>query len=506
MTPLPRGHRLVLDRSVRRFSAGTVLVGGQPGRILRLSASGASLLRTLVEVGVTTDEGGELARRLVDAGMASPVPPTLPPAGAEPAGDVTVVVPVRDRPDLLDRCLASLGDAAPVVVVDDASADPGAVAAVCRRHGARLVTRVVNGGPGPARNQAIAATGGAVLAFVDSDCIAPPGWLEPLLRHFDDPEVGAVAPRIRPAGPVPADRSPTVLDRYLAARSSLDLGPEAAEVGPGRKVPYVPTAALLVRRRALDEAAIGFDPALRYGEDVDLVWRLVGAGWRVRYVPSVVVTHREPDGWGRLLARRFRYGTSAGPLSVRHPGALPIVELRTGPTIGAGLALSGRIGPAAVAVALSGAWTARRVQPFGIPPLLALRWAAEGAGWTAVGLGRAATVLTAPLLVAAIPGRGRTHRSGPPPAGAPRRGGACRPGRRGSSGRRIAVVLLVLPPAVDWWRKRPALDPFRWLAASLADDAAYAAGVWSGCLRARTLGPLLPAWRPGRRTAHRSRP
>ena len=44
------------------------------------------------------------------------------------------------------------------------------------------------------------------------------------------------------------------------------------------KVSYVPTAALLVRRAALDSVTPGggavFDPALRYGEDVDLVWRL----------------------------------------------------------------------------------------------------------------------------------------------------------------------------------------------------------------------------------------
>ena len=77
---------------------------------------------------------------------------------------------------------------------------------------------------------------------------------------------------------------------------------------PGSRVSYVPTAALLVRRSALDSVAIDdaaipapghlagpgplssrgvFDPALRYGEDVDLIWRLHDAGWRVRYEPSV---------------------------------------------------------------------------------------------------------------------------------------------------------------------------------------------------------------------------
>src|SRR2546423_1438998 len=51
--------------------------------------------------------------------------------GARGEGDVTVVVPVRDRHDELARCLAGLrGTAGPVIVVDDCSADPAAIAAI----------------------------------------------------------------------------------------------------------------------------------------------------------------------------------------------------------------------------------------------------------------------------------------------------------------------------------------------------------------------------------------
>jgi mycofactocin glycosyltransferase len=63
-------------------------------------------------------------------------------------------------------------------------------------------------------------------------------------------------------------------------------------------------------------------------------------------------------------------------------------------------------------------------------------------------------------------------------------------------GRRAAVALLVLaPPSVEWWRRRPEVGPLRWLLASIADDLAYGAGVWTGCVRSRTLGPLLPTLR-----------
>jgi GT2 family glycosyltransferase len=83
-------------------------------------------------------------------------------------------------------------------------------------------------------------------------------------------------------------------------------------MGPDRTVPYVPSAALIVR------TPVRFDETLRYGEDVDLIWRLLDQGHRVIYDPGVVVLHHEAD----VVKRRFRYGTSAAPLAARHPARL----------------------------------------------------------------------------------------------------------------------------------------------------------------------------------------
>ncbi|HEY7915961.1 MAG TPA: mycofactocin biosynthesis glycosyltransferase MftF [Acidimicrobiales bacterium] len=461
MTGLPHGFRLVLDRSVRCFRDGTVLVGGHPGRLITLTPDGVGEMETLLAGGPVSAAGHDLGRRLVDAGMAHPRA-AGPVERAAADASVTVVLPVRDRIQALDRCLASVGTGIPVVVVDDASGDPGAVAEVCRRHGARLIARTVNGGPGVARNDGVAVVGTDLVAFVDSDCTVPAEWLRQLTWMFDDPCLGAVAPRVRPdpAGP-PAVGS--ALSRFTGARSALDMGPDPSEVGPDRPVRYVPAAALVVRRAAL---AAGFDPDLRVGEDVDLVWRLLDAGWRVRYEPSAVVWHREPSSWPALLARRYQYGTSAGPLARRHPGRLAPVRLRPWPTAAVAAGLAGRPLAALALVLGHATMLARSVGRHGVPSRLAIQWSAQGAGWTLVGVGHAATMLAGPALAV----------------------GATR-------GRRVAVVaalLVLVPPAVDWWRRRPGLDPLRWATASIADDVAYGAGVWAGCLRSRSFGPLLP--------------
>lgn len=474
---LPERFGLALDRSVRTFRSGTVLVGGHPGRLVTLTAEGVAALAGLLDGRPADDSSRRLAQRLVDAGMAHPRPAMIDhesgrspgPDGTEAGStELTVVVPVHNDARALDRCLGSLRAAATVVVVDDGSDDPDAVAAVCDRRGARLIRRPVNGGPAAARNQAIEAVTTDLIAFVDADCRVTEGWLDQLLWMFEDPDIGAVAPRIRPDPTVP-NTGRWALAPFTDAHSALDLGPEPSGVDPTKRVRYVPSAALVVRRAAL-VAVGGFDPALRVGEDVDLVWRLADAGWGVRYEPSSVVFHEEPPTWSSMFARRFRYGTSAGPLSERHPGRLAPADLRLLPAVAALAASSGRYRIAAGLVAASVTLTAVRIRGHGITLGAIVRWNAASPGWAIVGMGRASTMLAGPALVAALV-RGRARRS--------------------------AAILLLVPPLVEWWRRRPLLDPLRWTLASVVDDFSYGAGVWTGCIRSRSFGPLRPRVRLG---------
>ena len=351
--PLPIGTVVDLEDDTQEIADG-VLFGGSPARVLRLSAAGVAALAELRAGPVTSVAGAVLARRLTDSGLAQPrvarpsfrreapvaaVPGVDEPVVPEPGGAaapplaVTVVVPVRDRAAELDRCLAAAGRRHPVVVVDDGSADPAALAAVCAARGAELVRREVNGGPAAARNTGLRVVGTEFVAFLDSDCVPAAEWIADLAGHFADPLVAAVAPRIVAAPAAsPADSGNPAADPAPAEGrgSVLDLGDRAARVAPMTRVAYVPTAALVVRRAALGD---GFDEALRYGEDVDLVWRLVAAGWRVRYDPGVRIGHAEPASRPELLHRRFEYGRSAAPLTRRHPGAVAPLVLQPWPTI-----------------------------------------------------------------------------------------------------------------------------------------------------------------------------
>lgn len=450
---IPAGTRLDIDRGTRRPRPG-VVTGGSPWRLLRISAPADRLLDAW-SVGAPVADRASVRRfagRLVDAGLAHPRP-----GPADDAPTVTVVIPVRDRPAGLAATLSALDPRDDVVVVDDASADPGATAdVVAARPGTRLARRATPGGPGAARNTGWrnVRTAGLV-AFLDADCLPEPGWAERLGRYFSDPSLVAIAARVVPVG-----AHGGTLDAYETARSPLDLGGAPAPVRPGSRVSYVPAAALLVRRSTLDEVG-GFDETLLTGEDVDLVWRLGRLG-RVRYEPSVTVGHPVRPGWREWAAQRHGYGRSAAPLAERHGADLAPLTLGPGTAASWALVVAGRP-RAGLAVALGAALAASGPRPasvrdVGLPVLVAEAWAGP-----AIAAAVKRTWWPAAALAAA-----RSRRA-----------------------RRWVTVAVVVPPLHEWWRRRPAgIGPARWVAYRLADDLAYGAGVWAGVVACRSRGGL----------------
>jgi len=486
----------LVDRSVRVVGADErILIGGSPLRLFRLTDAGAELFRRVRRVAPCRATPGErsLVARWVAAGLLHPLPAPEYPGG--PTAALTVVVPVRDRPAGLSRLLDSLAlaDAPPdgVVVVDDGSVDELAVRRVvegAQVAGAsvRLVRRERSGGPAAARNDGLGLVDTELVAFLDSDCRVATDWLAPLRAQLVDPAVAAVAPRVRAAAADGADRG-GVLVRYERGRSPLDMGPDPARVAPGTRVSYVPSAALVLRT-AVVRGLGGFEPGLRVGEDVDLIWRLVAAGHAVRYEPRAQVHHEVRGGLGAWIRQRVGYGTSAAGLDLRHPGAVaPVVMSPWSAGVWA-LAAVGAPGPAAVVAAGTTLQLGRRLP--GVPPSEIARLGVGGhlgAGgqllhalvrvWWPLAVPAAVVSRRARRLVllaagwtlwrARREGRRRVHGSGA-------LGGGSHGGDGGDGG------------VVD------DLDPLRAGALALLDEASYGAGVWLGCVRARSLRALLP--------------
>jgi mycofactocin system glycosyltransferase len=461
---LPDGFAVQVDRRVRVLGHGSTLLGGSPTRVLRLAPAAQDMLsdgRLKVHDAVSA----ELARTLLDATVAHPRP-----AGGPSHRDVTVVIPVRDNASGLRRLVATLRGLR-VIVVDDGSScrvEPGEFA------GANCDIEVLrhprSKGPAAARNTGLSACTTDFVAFLDSDVVPRRGWLEALLGHFCDPTVALAAPRI-----VGLNHSDHLVARYEAVRSSLDLGQREAPVIPYGPVSYVPSAAIICRTSALRDIG-GFDETLQAGEDVDLCWRLVEAGARLRYEPIAMVAHEHRTQLRDWIARKAFYGSSAAPLSARHPDkSAPLVISGWALTAWMLVALGSGIGYlASLAVA---ALTGRRIAT-------AMR-GADTRLWDVVavagrGLWSAALQLASAIcrhywpiaLLAAILSR---H---------------CR---------RVVIIAAIVDGVVDWASRKEAIDDetrqiglLSYLLLKRVDDLAYGAGLWCGVVRERNIGPLKP--------------
>ncbi len=267
----------------------------------------------------------------------APLAPPRPAAGGITAGDVSVVVATRDRPEPLARCLAELGRLDPppaeVIVADSASRDPDAVAAVAAAAGARVV-RLSRPGLSRARNGGWRAATGTVVAFLDDDILVDPGWLSALAAGFADEEVAAVTGQLLPLeleteaqrlflAYFHMDRRGWMERRFAAAPAPSPHWPlDAWRMGSGGN--------MAARRGALERAGgfredLGLGTAARGGEDLFLLWSLIRGGAAVVYRPDALAWHRhhrEAEALGKVL---FGYGAghAAYLRAAREAGAPP---------------------------------------------------------------------------------------------------------------------------------------------------------------------------------------
>ncbi len=449
----------------------TTLAGGAPYRVMTLTDRGAGIVHGLL-TGTAAPETtlqpavAELLDRLEAAGLLrAPAPPAADHRG------ITLVIPARSAPGPLRELLRLLPADLPVIIVDDGSAEPLASLAT-ERANLQVLRHNHSRGPAAARNAGAALVRTPWIAFLDADTLPDENWLGAMMGHLRPPAPSAervvlAAPRIYP---LPGTGTAAWFEERVCA---LDLGGAPADVGVGKAVSYVPSAALLVDADAFRRVG-GFDESMEVGEDVDLVWRIAEFG-RVRYLPDVRVGHRPRGSLSAALDRRRVYGMSAADLGRRHPGALRHVDVSVwsfAPWL-LGVLVHPLLGVAAGAVTAA-------IAPWGMPtlsPKHARTLAVQGHLRAGGALGR---WLIRPMLPATIVAGLLSPRVG----------------RRLLVSAAAGLGYLVV---MDVRSARLANSPaaaVRMAAESLVartlDDAAYSLGVWQGVLTQRTLEPVLP--------------
>lgn len=287
--------------------------------------SGACMIRAAVLAGAGADDPAALVRAALATSSAAPVRvphvlhrrqrrplPTIPAGADILAGTqlppVTVIIPTRNRVDLLRTCAEGLArtdyPAMEIIIVDNGSDDPATLAWLQDWSGHDPVRHRILRAPGPfnysaLNNLAAGEATGTLLCLLNNDIeVLRPDWLMIMacraLRH----NVGAVGARLLyPDGRI-QHAGVVVGINHAADHAYRLLRPEQEGYHLRHSLPHfvsAVTAACLVVRRDRFDAVGGLDEenfAVAFN-DVDLCMRLNAAGWQSFYEPRATLVHHE---------------------------------------------------------------------------------------------------------------------------------------------------------------------------------------------------------------------
>ena len=212
---------------------------------------------------------------------------------------ISVIIPHLNQPEALGRCLESLHAQSglrsdvEIIVVDNGSARPPA--AICARWPGVRLLHESRPGPGPARNRGIADAGGEILAFIDADCRADGGWLAAIERAFDDPDMQIAGGDVQVPFEDPA--RPTALECYERVYAYRNRRYVAAG--------FSGTGNMATRPEVF--AAVGPFGGVEIAEDRDWGRRATALGYRIRYLPEMIVYHPARTDFGQMRAKWARH-------------------------------------------------------------------------------------------------------------------------------------------------------------------------------------------------------
>ena len=233
---------------------------------------------------------------------------------------ISIVVPVYNRPGELRELLKSIRAQTTrrpfeVVVVEDGSADEASE--VVRALGADLdITYLTkpNTGPGDSRNYGMQRARGAYFVLVDSDCILPPDYLETLYGYLDHTKVDCLGGRDA------ADESFSPFQKAVSFCMTAPLTTGGLRGGKRKNDQFQPRSFNMVLSADAFRASGGFGN-IHPGEDPDLSLRLRALGFRLQYLPELVVYHKRRIDLKAFFRQVYRFGLVRPILNRWHPGS-----------------------------------------------------------------------------------------------------------------------------------------------------------------------------------------
>jgi glycosyltransferase involved in cell wall biosynthesis len=226
---------------------------------------------------------------------------TLPEKEPDTAVQVSIIIPSYNSENTIRNCLDSILAQEFIkeceIIVVDSSADR--TSEIVRQNYPEVQCCHLDKktDPGTARNLGVAQSHGDVLIFIDSDCIARPGWLNGLLTLHRQNCYNVIGGAIENANPGSIISFASYVVEFSDFLPTMQKGP----------VSHLPTCNISYKRAIFNKFG-GFDHRYYPQEDYYFHWQLKKAGQRIYFDPSILVAHHHRTGWYSYLAHQRRIG------------------------------------------------------------------------------------------------------------------------------------------------------------------------------------------------------
>lgn len=228
---------------------------------------------------------------------------------------VAIIIPAYNAVHTIRRCLdAVLGqegleDRPEIFIVDDGSND--GTPEIVRTYASKGVTLLQqeNQGAGPARNTGTEASTADFVLFTDADCKPGLHWAAEMINGFISEDIGLVMGR--------TSTGHGLNNIYAKTQSGRDL---VGGSTPGYTDRFNSNNMAMRREIALK---LPFDKALRRGQDSDMGWRVLQAGYKTYYWPTASADHYHPYTFKSYFKNGFIEGRGTAQLHYKHGRYIP---------------------------------------------------------------------------------------------------------------------------------------------------------------------------------------
>jgi len=237
----------------------------------------------------------------------------------------SVVIAVRNEVKYIEKCIESIFSqdykkSFEVLVVDGMSSDGTyeLLKKLQNKYDFKLFRNPkINAAAG--RNIGIKNSDGEHIAFIDGDAVANRDWLSQIKRVFDENNVAGVG------GPdlLPEDSSDKarnigrIMTSPLARGGKLNPSTQHSMMEEEKYVEHIPTCNLSLKREVFNKVGM-FDENFIKGQDLELNFRIINAGYKLLYSPKIKVVHYRKQSYRSFSRQIFKWAKAKVAIIKKH--------------------------------------------------------------------------------------------------------------------------------------------------------------------------------------------